>query len=739
MRINQLSLAIMAVLPGAVFADEPPCFEPLTAFDQEHKLAPNEIRVSSDRAEIRDDTEAEFEGKVDILSATSRIKANTARINRNQQQLNAIGDVSYRDAQIRVQSDDVLLNTDTGKLSMDNTEYRLAQLNGRGSAETITLSTEEGIELQDVTYSACPVGNEDWMIKASSISLQEGEAWGEATNTRFYVKGVPVFYLPYFVFPVSDERQTGLLFPIISSSTSTGISYEQPYYWNIAPNFDATIAPRIMSNRGTQLKTEFRYLSEQHQGQLNLEYIPSDTDVRSNESEDRYFYRYVHYGKLSENWAVSADINGLSDDNYIVDLGSDFYNRADTHLFQTLGVNYQSENLDFSAFIRDFEIIGDSPSTYRALPELKLNYQSDPLAGVEFRLQSELAYFDNTQADAPKATRLHVAPSVVMPFRRTWGEFLAETSVLNTYYKQENIGNTGLDDEVNRTLGQVRLYGALNFERDTSWFGNAVSQTLEPKVQYLFTSYEDQNNIGLYDTILLFNDFEGLFRGVEFTGLDRISDNNQITLGVTSRILDENNREQFKFSVGQIFYLDDNQVLEATKDDDRSVLAAEVDWQIGSKWFAHAEAQVSSITDKVERSSISLEYQLGRDKIVQLSHRFVRDLSGEEINQVGVTASWPIAKDWHWVGRWYKDLELQRTIESYTGIQYESCCWSVRLVAQRHLSNRFNAAGMQGTEEFESGINFKFTFKFGGDEAASGRRRMLEDGLFGYRQPYLLN
>lgn len=728
---------ITALFSGATQAQVSQCLIPLQQFSAPPELQRGHIIVESDRTEIKENTYATFAGDVSVYSEQSIINAETAEIDKVAQLMNASGNVSYRNPQIKVTSDNVELDLLSGKLQLDESDYQLAVFNGRGEAQLISLDTRAGIELNDVSFSTCPENDEDWVMKASSITLSPDELWGEARNTRFYIKGVPVFYLPYFAFPISDQRQTGLLFPEFSTSSSTGLTYEQPFYWNIAPNYDMTIAPRLMTNRGLQLKTEFRYLVDQHLGQFNIEYLADDRDTQDDDA--RYFYRFVHTGKLSDNWYVQADINGLSDDNYIVDLGSDFYSRADTHLYQTFGLTYFSEQVDFSVQFRDFEVIGDHPSTYRALPEMKLAYQTDKLAGFEFRLNSELAYFENDLPDTPTATRFHVAPSLAYPVYSTWGEFLAEVSVLNTYYHQDNIDNTELSDEVNRTLGQGRLYGAINFERPATWFGDQVTQTLEPKVQYLYTSYEDQSDIGLYDTTRLLNDFDGLFRGQEFTGLDRISDHNQITVGLTSRILDKNSREQFKVSVGQIFYLSDNQVLAANKEDDRSALASELDWQLGSKWFAHAEVQVSTRTDKVERSSVSLEYQQDSERLVQLNHRYVRDLSGEEIDQIGLSASWPIAKNWQWVGRWYKDMTLNRTIETYTGIQYESCCWSVQLVAQRYLSNRFDNSGTRSTDEFDSSINLKFSFKFGDGGSGSVSRDMLSDGLFGYRQPYILN
>jgi len=711
------------------------CPAPANTFVVEKRLPNGQIQVISNMTSIQQDNFAEFAGNVEITNKDSLINANKARINRTTQQLIASGDVTYQNPQLSVTSQEVLLNTQNNRMQIADTEYEFTTLNARGQADLLVIDQTQGVELNGVTFSTCPRGQEDWLVHADSIKVMPDETRGVARNAFFYVQDIPIFYLPYYSFPVTDARETGLLFPKIGSSSSSGFDFEQPYYLNLAPQYDATISPRYMSNRGLQLKTEFRYLTEQNSGQIDIEYLANDADSTTN--EDRYFYRFTHKGALTDDWQVNVDFNGLSDDNYIVDLGSDYYNSADTHLFRTLGLHYYSESLDFSIQLRDFEILGDHDDTYRALPELKLDYVTDLPAGFQFDIHSELARFDNANGTSPKATRAHIAPTLSFPYENSWGEFLAETSIMHTVYRQENIEGTSLSRDASRTLGQAKLYGAVVFERQADWFGHSVTQTLEPRAQYLYTSFEDQSDIGLYDTTRLFNDFAGLFRGQEFTGLDRISDKNQMTLGITSRIIDEDNREQFKLSLGQIFYLEDNKVTAANKENDRSALAAELDWRIGSKWSAHSEVQVSTQTDKVERSSVGLEYRLARDKMLQINHRYVRDLSGEQINQLGFTASWPVARDWYWVGRWYRDIDRHRTIESYTGLQYESCCWALRIVAQRQLTSRFDDDGLQSTDEFDSGIAVQFLFKgIGGD---SSGRDMLEDGLFGYRQAYLLD
>lgn len=705
------------------------------AFDTTQLSQGREIIVRSDNAQMIEDTTAQFDGNVTITSSQAIITADTANIAQSGRKVVASGDVEYIDETLRVLSQGVELNNSLKLLQMEESDYEIKELSGRGTAQLLSISGERGLLLESVTFTTCPRGGEDWQIKASEISISKDNPFGRAYNTRFYVGGVPVFYLPYFAFPVTAERQTGLLFPKIGSSQSVGIEYEQPFYWNIAPNYDATISPRWMTERGLQLKTEFRYLNQGSRGELQLEYLPSDLDLEDN--SERYFYRYTHQGAIGNDWNLNVDFSGLSDDNYIVDLGSDYYNRADTHLQRQVGLSYYSEKLDFNLQFRDFDIIGDHPDVYRALPEMKLDYHSDISQYFEFSVNSELAYFQNSSDALPDAVRLHIEPSIRVPYQRAWGELLAEVSLLNTYYAQDVDENSALADETLRTLGQARLYGSLIFEKPQTLFNNNYTLTVEPKAQYLFTSYENQTDIGLYDTTFLLTNFGNLFRGQDFTGLDRINENNKVTLGMTSRLIDSANREQMVFSFGQIFYLANAKLLDGTRDGNRSALAAELDWQVNQRWFLHSDIQIETQTDRVQRSSFATEYRIQENKLIQLNHRYIRDLSGEKIDQVGISASWPMGKNWHWVARWYRDTERSRTTESFFGLQYESCCWALRMTAQRHLSNRFDDAGIRTQNDFDSGIALQFVFK--GIGSPKDATSMLEQGMFGYRQPYVLN
>ena len=742
MKIAHIAISLLATVAwhslaqqtNATITTDTSCAVVLPSFNQEQLMPTGEYRVIADSASVSSNRDATFTGRVALFSDSAIIQAQSALFEQGGKQVSASGEVLYRDAIMQITSDSLQIDSINKQLTLDQTEYLLTDVMARGAAEHIRLSEQSGVSLSDVSFTTCPLDNRDWQIQASEIKLSQDSNWGEARNTRFYIADVPVFYLPYFAFPVSNQRQSGLLFPEITSSSPTGVDITQPFYWNLAPNYDLTLSPRMMTRRGIQLGTEFRYLTQHNSGDLYLEYLPTDMDLP--DGDHRYLYRWRHVGLISENWLANVDFNGISDDNYIVDFGSRFFNRADAYLNRSASVQYFSDNLRATARIRDFDVLGGLQDSYRVLPEITLDYRQQLAEYVEFNLSSELSYFDNSNDALPTALRWHLAPSITLPYRKAWGEMLLESTLFNTYYRQSGTENTSLDTSVNRTIPQARLFARLFLERNDLSLGLSRKILLEPTFQYLYTGFRDQNNIGIYDSAALLVDVEGLFRGREFSGLDRINDNNQMTLAMTTRVFDENDKEQFVLSVGQIFYFEQSRLVATANDVNRSALAAELDWRFADKWLLNTDFQLTTDNDKVQRSSIMLEYRQSRERLVQLTHRYVRDLSGETIEQVGVSANWPIRKNWQWVARNVRDMSRQRSLESFIGLQYESCCWSARLIAQRQISNRLVFGGTQVTDEYDSGVAFQFIFKGMGSERS--RRNMLEDGMFGYRQPYSL-
>ncbi|MGL5484825.1 MAG: LPS assembly protein LptD, partial [Shewanella sp.] len=566
----------------------------------------------------------------------------------------------------------------------------------------------------------------------------------------------PVFYIPYMTVPVSDKRKTGFLYPSFSTSTTNGFEVSAPYYWNIAPEYDLTFTPNYMTNRGLFTKTEFRYLAgEAQNGRLNLEYLGSDQMISG--SPNRYLYNWQHQGAIDKNWRVLANFTEVSDNNYFNDLKSDVNRATDNQLSRIGEVSYFERDWDISTRVQDIKVLGEDEKPYQVMPQVNFNYRAaDFWNNLDFGFNSELTNFAHQDDDVNTATRLHMAPSLTLPIHGPSGSFTSQVKLMQTNYWQEknNSGFDELDDTVSRTIPQVRINGQINFERFTELFDQNYRQTLEPQFQYLYVGYEDQRGIGIYDTAQLQDDYFGLFRDRRFSGLDRIADANQVTLGITTRLFDDHNQEATKFSLGQIFYLQDSKlgyednIFE--QDQSTSVLAAELDTRLTQDWYLGAAIQYDTNTSDNKKTEVTLDFRPETNKLLQFSYRYVPDLLNSNTNdlvnisQAGVRGAWPINDSLYFVGNWYYDLNESRSIETYTGFQYESCCYAIRLSYHYRIKTNYDdnigSTIIDEREQFESGVYLNLIIKGLGGSGPLGVTDMLNDGLFNYRKPlYLRN
>lgn len=697
------------------------------------------VEVYAEKAVISQDTLAEFSGNVEILSNATKLSAQSAIIDKNNQIISAKQGITYTGSTMQVRGNDATLDFATSTISFEDTTFEMSNFNGRGKADTIRFSESDGVLLEGIAFSSCPDNKKDWEIRADSFQIAPGDVMAVTRGTRFYIDDVPLFYLPYFSFPATELRQSGLLFPKISNRDRTGFSYEQPYYFNIAPNIDATLSPRLMALKGLQLKSELRYLTTRHQGQLHVEYL-NDNDFESGDN-DRYFSRLFHTTQLNKQWRIDLDFNHLSDSNYITDLGSHIYNRTDTQLAQNINVNYIDERLHFNLNATDFLVLGDHTERYRTRPELSLSYDAIKKRHFKLNLHSELAEFTSSNPDLPSATRWHVEPTLTLPYSSSWGEIAAEGKLFHTqYWQKTNSQQTSeqpLKENVTRSIFQGRLFGQLNFERELSLAGGQYLQTLEPKVQYLYTQHQQQNDIGIYDATEMLNDFHGLFRGRQYTGLDRIDHNDQITVGMTSRLFNANDQEVLSLSVGQIFHINQYDIMDqksADNDIEKSSLAAEVNWNISDQWSVRTQLQLSERNSNLEKANINVDYRAGAGKLIQINHRYAEQISRQEIDQSGITVAWPFSKQWQGVARVYYDGTEERIIENYIGFQYQSCCWAIQVAGGRSLVNRFNQNTINSLGEFDT--NFSINFSFTGLGSNNNISDLLRGGLFGYHRPF---
>ena len=726
-------------LPGVCYiAEAPPAaWSKLNADDAR-------IRISSDAVNLSNNQQAEFSGQVEISYRDTLLLAPKAQFSSTNQTMHADGGITYFNSELQVSGSKFSADMTSSAAKLDDASYRFLTQAGRGYANELTAS-EQQVKLERALFTTCPQSDNSWALHASSINIEADQGWGEARNAVFKIKDIPVLYLPYLTFPVNDQRRSGVLLPKIGSSQKLGADIELPYYFNLAENYDLTLTPRYMSKRGAQLKSEFRYLSAEHQGTLQLEYLNSD-----NEKDDNFGARYLshlsHVSDFTSQVRAYIDYTDVSDDAYLSELGSDYTNQSDTQLLREAALSFYGDQVNSTFRVQGFEILGNYASSYSALPELSLS-SAKPITlmpGVNFAWQAQYAHFRNTQADITNADRIHLEPSISFPLITPAFELTAEASLLYTYYQQDISDDTNeFNASVSRTVPKLRLHSKLNFEREYDWFGEPALQTFEPQIQYLYIPYRKQSNIGLFDTTRLQDDYYGLFRINRYSGLDRINEANQLTVGWTSRFYDNVDNELFRFSLGQIFFLSEPTIQPDEQDElssTESMLASELIWHWFRKWYFSTAVQYDVDRDKIMKTSASLDYRASDKSLFQLNHRYSRAVSGLEIQQLGVLGTLPIVQDWQLVASYYRDLTNRRMIDASLGVQYESCCWAVRLVAKRQLLTDLDIpiGDFTQSSKLDTSIGIQFVLKGFGDSAGFGVTDMLSNGIFSYRRPYLL-
>lgn len=703
----------------------------------------NQLVIVSDHTEINYPDHLTYRGNIEFTQGDTFIRAQRAEINRNTNTFKASGNLHFQDEIITLSSHSLTSSLDSQDTELLDTKYWFNGMMIHGQADSFRVQQGRYLTLYNAQFTTCPDDQPDWSLSANKISIDIDNEWVIVRQATLEVFEVPVFYFPYLTLPMSDKRATGFLYPNIASNSNNGIDIGVPFYWNIAPEYDLTLTPRIMSNRGIQMISEFRYLVGQQQGLLNLEFLPSD---KSQQDQQRYLFYWRHNGKIDDNWRVAADFTHVSDDNYFNDIGSGFANKTDNQLTKSAELGYYQDNWWLNLKFQDIQVLGSSQNPYQLMPQLSFHSYQNPLnAFLEYDLFSEFSYFANSSTINNEALRTHIEPTLRVPLDYAAGNLTTELSLLQTWYQQKDL-TTNTDQTISRTLPQFRIHASINLERHARLFGQDYLQTLAPQFQYLYVPLKDQSQIKLYDTAELRDDYYGLFRPRRFSGLDRIADANQVTLGITNRFRNSDNQELFKLSIGQTYYLTPSKTtLEGTAQNesatDSSALAGEIDFQASNRWFFSAALQLNEQTNSITQTKTTVDYRRDSNKLIQLSHRYVKEISNRQIDQLGIQGVWPLSNDWTLIANYYRDINLHRTIESFVGLQYESCCWAIRLQAYRQLNTNYEQNTMINAvaqEEFNSGIAFSFQIKGLGSTTQLNAKEMLDAGLFSYRRPYYL-
>jgi len=708
---------------------------------------PNQLFIIADNTEIQYPNQLSYQGNVELIRGATYINAQRADIDRASDSFVATGNLHYQDNIITLTSDSLRSSLDGQNTELVNSKYWFNGMMVNGKAEKFRVRNNRFLILDKALLTTCAGEKPDWSLVAKKITIDANKERAIVRQATLQVFDVPVFYFPYLSLPISDKRASGLLYPKIGSSSNNGVDISVPYYWNIAPEYDLTLTPRLMTNRGLQLISEFRYLIDQQQGLFNLEFLPSD---KSEDGDKRYLVHWRHDGSINTNWRVAASYTNISDDNYFNTIGTQYANKSDNQFTNNASLSYFKDNWSAAIKVQDIQVLGTTENPYQLLPQLSFNSYNNQINDyLEYDVFSEFSYFQKKSTSDQDALRAHIEPMLRLPLDYAAGSLTTELTLYQTWYQQQNSpsATSSASEITSRTLPQLRVHANVNFERPTALFGRQYLQTIEPQIQYLYVPYKDQSDIGLYDTALLRDDYFGLFRSRRFSGLDRIADANQITLGITNRFIDNDNQEKLKLSVGQTYYFKQSKTtLDGSLPDDdaqsSSALAGEIDFRASNHWYFSGALQLNDKYDAINQNKISLEYRRDHNKLIQLSHRFVKEISDRQIDQLGIQAVWPINNDWTVVGNYYRDVNLHRTIESLIGLQYESCCWSIRIQAYRQLNANFedtNDINTAAPKEFDTGFSFSFQIKGLGSQKKLQAKEMLDNGQFSYREPYYLN
>ena len=699
---------------------------------------PGTIHMSADAAEFVEEGVSRFTGNVTVEQDSRQLQSEEIVYYHSEEVMEAEGDVRFWDKGVfvtgRSARADIVQDAVTfGPVA----QFMLEDEHGHGDAAEIRSEGRERLIASDVSYTTCNPGEADWRITASEVVLDRVESTGTARNTWLEFMGQRVFYLPWISFPLGSQRKSGFLAPTFGTSGSSGVEVTVPYYFNLAPNYDATLTARTMSDRGVQALGEFRFLSRTYGfGQFSAEHLPSDSEF----GDDRTALDLLHRHRWSDRWSTDGRFEWVSDGEYFEDFGSSLSQSSRTHLPRRFDARYRGDGWNMRVRFQDFMTLDpDVRQPYARLPQV-LGRTNVPTRNhaPNFGATAELTYFDHESRTT--GARMDLQPALSYPMRSA-ATFVIPKATLHVtgYNLHRATAEASRDDTLSRLIPSFSLDSGLFLERPLSLSGKSLTHTIEPRIYYLLVPYDRQNDLPRFDTSRPSFSFAQLFRENRFSGEDRIGDANQVTLAVASRLLDDNGGELARASIGQIRYFRDRKV---TLDEDdapdttrKSDLVGEIEARPNPKWRLRAGLQYDTGTDRTDKHVLNARYQPDRRRVINAGYRLVRDIDPDRtIEQAELSFAWPLGRDWRTVGRWSYALneDDNRTLEAFGGLEYESCCWGFRTVVRRF---RRSGARTDGEDSYSTGVYLQLELK-GLTSVGNRTEALLARGIPGYENEF---
>jgi len=688
--------------------------------------------------------------KVRIERADQLLQADFATYNDQTTDYDARGNVRYQDAGQLLSADRMRGNTSANRGVAENVRYQLLQSHGNGTAARGEEFDATHSRYTRVTYSTCDVGHHLWEVRSKDLKIDKDTGVGAARSATMRFAGVPFLYLPYFTFPIDDRRKSGFLYPMIGHNSHTGLMLSLPYYLNLAPNYDATLDPRVYTSRGDMLAGEFRYLFPGTTGQLNFEYLPNDRGtfregdpaVQNTKGDDRWLLKFADTTRLWGPWSLSASVNRASDKNYLHDFGNDLYTSSVSMLTSSTyvrgGGTWWNASLGVDSYQNVDPYLPDSVEQYKRWPRATFGMDVPLTRWLEFGMDTEAVAF--RKDDNVEGERADLYPYLAADFRGAAWFVRPKLAYRYTAYQLDGdyqrygyygpaAGASPFNDRTpSRSLPIASLDTGLVFDRGTSLFGKAYTQTLEPRLYYLYVPYRNQDNLPLFDSRIMSFDYWQLFSPNRFSGADRQMDANNLTTALTTRLLDDNGVERLSASIGQIHYFSPQKVQltgQQPTDWSHSNYVVQLDLQLDDRWRLGSSYQWDPNTRQSDLGVLELQRRIGADGIVNFSYRYRRG----QLEQYDASTVYPISERWRAVARWTYSEKDRRTVEALAGVEYESCCVAVRVVG-RHYVDSYNYTVSQA--HTNNAVMFELVFK--GLGAFNGQvEDTLRRGILGYQ------
>jgi LPS-assembly protein len=577
----------------------------------------------------------------------------------------------------------------------------------RGDAKLVEFEGPGRDRLHDARYTSCEVGVDDWYLRASELELNHNSSTGTAKHASVEFKGVPILYMPWIDFPFEKQRKSGFLAPNFGTTTRSGVELSVPYYWNIAPDMDATITPRALSKRGLQVQGEYRYLDEDYSGQDSIEFLPNDQQA----DRDRWFARLQHQHNFGNGWSGKVNLERVSDNEYFSDLSTNIATTSRVNLPQEAFLNYNDDIWQFTAMTQKFQTLDEVSYPYERLPQLTLtghkewNYAIGSVytQWVSFKRASDAPATSNVTPNSNLSTavsgnRFTALPYISLPMVRSYGYITPKLGLHYTRYDLEDpayLLNGITKDEFqsdSRTLPIFSVDSGLYYDRDFRVVSNMYTQTLEPRLFYVYIPYRDQSQLPIFDTSLADLNMSTLFSENQFTGNDRVNDANQLTMAVTSRLIDQKSGiQRLAATVGQRFYFSDRKVTLLPDGEERTSNSSDIvtaltarlltHWNLDAAWLYNTD------DDTTSKANLGARYNPEPGKVLNLSYRYTRKGESaydiDDLEQVDISTEWPLGRNWYGLARWNYSLADNSPIEGLLGAEYDAGCWQARTVFQR--------------------------------------------------------